>query len=162
MKTEQRKPQIDVQTWRSELSLRPTSCCIGIQSGLYRMHVQLKLAVTCNEDVTPDKCWGLEAPERSDVGFYRSDVTWTDGRKEERDFFFFLKTDLFLSVLFVSFLLSPLLGAEMLRAEPSLCGNIGFTCLRHQLLKRECVHASVCVRAPLACGVRESMHTMKE
>lgn len=80
------------------------------------------------------------------MGFYQSDVTWTDGRKEENDFFF-LKMDLFLSVLFVSFLLSPLLGAEMLRAEPSLCGNIGFTCLRHQLLRRECVHASVCARA---------------
>lgn len=115
--------------------------------------------------MTPDQRWGLEAPKGSDAGFYQSDVTWTDGRKEETDLvFFFLKMDLFLSVLFVSFLLSPLLGAEMLRAEPSLCGNIGFTCLRHQLLRRECARASVCVcaRAPLACGVRESMHTMKE
>lgn len=46
------------------------------------------LAVTCNEDVTPDQRWGLEAPKGSDAGFYQSDVTWTDGRKEETDLVF--------------------------------------------------------------------------
>lgn len=46
------------------------------------------LAVTCNEDVTPDMCWGLDAPKGSDVGFYQSDVMCTDGWKEETDFFF--------------------------------------------------------------------------